>query len=213
MSPDEPDEEPRFRPFRPEDMDDCTRLAWDAWAADPDEPDEGVDPLVMTGYVRTFLARSNANEVAYDSHGLVGFLFGRIGKARTSSMLGEVSMIPQFLFQRHGMTISPMVLGHFFLTEFKVLVNDPKSDAEINLFIVDRRHRNRGLGTRLMERFIASARSAGCRLLTLYTDDQLSNWKYYEKRGFTAIATFHDSLTSYFTENKAKGIVYAMKLE
>ena len=205
-------EEVKFRPFQPEDIDACTRLAWDAWAADPDEPDEGVDPRVMTGYVRSFLARSNTNEIAYDSHGIVGFLFGRIGRVRTSSLIGEFSMIPHFMFQRYGAPASPIILAHFFLTEFKVMVNDPKSDAEINLFIVDSRHRGRGLGTMLMRRFIESAKKAGCKLLTLYTDDQLSNWKYYEKQGFTVVATFHDSLTSYFTERSAKGIVYAMKL-
>lgn len=213
MGPQEETEQPMFRPYRPEDIETCTRLAWDAWDADPDEPDEGVDPMVMEGYVRSFLARSNKNEVAYDSHGVVGLLFGRIGRTGTSSLVGELSMIPRFLFQRYGRPISPMVLVHFFLTEFKVMVNDPNGDAEVNLFIVDSEHRGKGLGTALMDRFIDSAKAAGCRLLTLYTDDQLSNWKYYEKKGFKVVATFDDSLTSYFSERKAKGIVYALELK
>ena len=201
------------RLFRPEDIDACTRLAWDAWAIGPDETEEHVDPRVMEGYVRSFLARSNWTEVAYDSHGVIGLMFGRIGEGERGAWLGELSMIPQFLFQRYGMTLSPMVLVHFFLTEFKVLLNVPKADAEINLFIVDSKHRGRGLGTKLMDRFIASARDAHCSLATLYTDDQLSNWKYYENRGFRRVATFDDSLTSYFTERKAKGIVFVLDLK
>lgn len=199
-----------------EDMDACSRLAWDAWVADSDKSDEFANPLVMEGYVRTFIVRSNWTDVAYDSHGVIGLLFGRIGrlrdKAGSRSLASKLGMIPQFLFGVHGQRVSPVVLWHFFMTEFKVLVNVPRSDAEVNLIIVGSKHQGKGLGKKLMERFVESARHAGCRLITLYTDDQASNWRFYEVIGFKKVATFHDGLTSHFVERDANGIVYVLDL-
>jgi ribosomal protein S18 acetylase RimI-like enzyme len=210
-------DEPHFREYQEVDMDECTRLAWEAWAADFAEPSEVVDPRAMEGYVRSFLVRSNWKVVVSDSQGVIGLLFGRIGglkdKGAGGSVATELGMIPQFLFGVDHPRLSPIVMLHFVLTEFKVLVNVPCSDAEINLIIVDRRHRGKGLGKELMDRFISAAKEAGCRLATLYTDDQMSNWKFYEIYGFRRVGTFHDSLASYFAEKKATGIVYVKDLK
>ena len=198
-------------------MDACSILAWGAWVADSDKGDEFANPLVMEGYVRTFLVRSNWTEVAHDSHGVIGLLFGRVRglreKAVNGSLTSMLGMIPQFLFGIHGQHVSPIVIWHFFLTEFKVLVNVPRSDAEVNLIIVDSKYQGKGLGRKLMERFVGAARDARCRLVTLYTDDQASNWRFYEALGFRKVATFHDGLTSYFVERDAKGIVYVLDVE
>jgi len=208
---------PRVREFQARDMDACSRLAWEAWAFDPMEATEEVDPRVMEGYVRSFLIRSNWKIVLEASDGVIGLLFGRIGgnkdKQGGGTIAHELGMIPQFLFGINGQHLSPAVLLHFFATEFKVLVNVPRSDAEINLIIVAKNHRGKGLGKQLMDRFIAAAKEAGCRLATLYTDDKMSNWKFYEIYGFKRVGTFHDSLTSYFAETEATGIVYALDLK
>ncbi|MBU0684865.1 MAG: GNAT family N-acetyltransferase [Thermoplasmatota archaeon] len=210
-------EGPLFRQFRADDMDACSRLAWDAWVAGSDKSDEFADPRVMEGYVRTFVVRSNWTEVAHDSHGVTGLLFGRIGslkgKAGSRSLSSKLGMIPQFLFGTHGQHVSPVLLWHFFMTEFKVLVNVPRSDAEVNLIIVDPKYQGKGLGKKLIERFVGAARDARCRLVTLYTDDQASNWRFYEVIGFRKVATFHDGLTSYFVERDAKGIVYVLDVK
>ena len=209
-------EAPRFRQSNEGDIDACSRLAWNAWASDSTHNDEQASPKVMEGYVRTFLARSNWTEVAYDSHGVIGVLFGRIGRRVenewSESITAVIHMIPQFLFGIEGHHVSPVVLWHFFTTEFKVLVNVPRSDAEVNLIIVDSEFRGRGLGKTLMDRFISTAKKAGSKLVTLYTDDQASNWRFYEVIGFRKVATFHDGLTTYFVEKDANGIVYVLDI-
>ncbi len=201
-------------------MDDATRLAWDAWAREgqENEEEEEVDPRVMEGYVSSFLMRSNWNEVAFDRHGVVGLIFGRIDAmpgrgGRLANALCELALVPRFLFNRFGTgAIAPPIIWHFFMTEFKVLVNKPRADAEINLIIVDNKHRGRGLGRMLVERFVKAARDIGSRMVTLYTDDQLSNWRFYEILGFRRVTTFRDGLTSYFAEKEAHAIVYALDL-
>lgn len=211
----------RFRRFEPGDMDAVTRLAWDAWALGGDEgegEEEAADPRVMEGYVSSFLMRSNYAEVALDSRGIVGVMFGRIkGLSRdgagAGSVVKELGLVPRFLFDSYGTSrIAPTVVWHFFMTEFKVLVNKPRSDAEVNLIIVDSSHRGKGMGRALMDRFIASAKGTGARSVTLYTDDKVSNWKFYEVLGFRKVATFHDGLTSYFAETDANAIVYELRL-
>lgn len=213
------EEEVHFRDYQSRDMPACTRLAWNAWALQDEEPSTEEDPSVMEGYVRSFLVRSNWNEVAYDnSHGVVGLLFGRIskgeGRPKTGSPISELGFIPRFLFGglRREPSISPVIILHFFMTEFKVFVNVPRADAEVNLLIVDKRHRGKRLGSSLVDRFVDEARKSGCDMVTLYTDDQMSNWKFYEIYGFKKVAEFHDSLTSFFSERSAKGIVYALVL-
>lgn len=215
-------EEIGFRPFEPGDILAATKLAWDAWARGGEEEDEDteeVDPRVMEGYVSSFIMRSNWNEVAHDSNGVIGIMFGRIdalakGGGGIRSALRELRLIPGFLFNRYGdEAVAPIVVWHFLMTELKVLLNKPRSDAEINLIIVDTGHRGKGIGRTLVERFIKAAKEAGSRQVTLYTDDQVSNWKFYEIIGFRRVATFHDGLTSYFAETNAKAIVYALDLK
>ena len=217
-----PKEQIGFRNYEQKDLEDATRLAWDAWARPGEEEtqsqEEAVDPRVMQGYVSSFLIRSNWNEVAYDDHGVVGVLFGRIDRlpgipGGLRRGLRELGLLPGFLFNRYGPgAIAPAVVLQFFLTEFKVLLNKPRADAEINLIVVDSKHQRKGLGRALVERFVQVASESGCRMVTLYTDNQVSNWRFYEIMGFKRIATFNDGLTGYFTETDAKGIVYALDL-
>ncbi len=203
-----------MREYRKEDLAACSRLAWEAWVA-PDEPmDEGL-PSPMEGYVRSFLMRSNWNYVVEDSGKIVALLFGRIGRGggKNGALLNELGMIPHFLFGDDPQHLPPVVVYHFFMTEFKVFVNVPRSDAEVNLVMVSRKLQRKGLGRQLMDRFVEAAERAGCKLMTLYTDNQMSNWRFYEIYGFRKVATFHDNLTSYFSETRADGIVYALDLK
>ncbi|SEI48382.1 N-acetylglutamate synthase, GNAT family [Azotobacter beijerinckii] len=51
--------------------------------------------------------------------------------------------------------------------------------------VVDAAARDRGLGTQLLEAAIATARSRGCRRITLLTDtDNLDAQRFYARRGF-----------------------------
>jgi ribosomal protein S18 acetylase RimI-like enzyme len=99
------------------------------------------------------------------------------------------------------------------LTELKLKVNMPRSDAEIRLFIVDSKHRGKGIGGMLIDRFLHTARDAGSTLATVYTDDKTSNWQFYEKYGFRRVGTFHDNVTSYFCNVDSTGMIYVLDLK
>jgi hypothetical protein len=64
-----------------------------------------------------------------------------------------------------------------------------------------------------MDRFLKAAADNGAKLVTLYTDDKMSNWQFYERKGFKKIGTFHDNITSHYGGADARGIIYAKELD
>lgn len=173
----------------------------------------------MEGYIESSLMDANWTDVACDSQGVVGFLFGRIDKYRgevadKGSMFGEIPTFAKYIVGKYRKT--PGILTLFWtvvLTEFKLKLNMPKSDAEIRLFIVDSKYRGRGIGGMLMDRFLGTVRDVGSTLATVYTDDKMSNWQFYEKYGFRKVGTFHDNVTSFFCDVDSTGIIYALDLK
>jgi ribosomal protein S18 acetylase RimI-like enzyme len=104
-------------------------------------------------------------------------------------------------------------LWNVLLTEFKLHLRLPKSDASIEMFIVDSRYRGKGIGTQLLDMFLETARASGAKLVSLYTDDRMSNWQFYETHGFKRIGTFYDNITSHYSGHDSVGIIYAMVLD
>jgi len=208
-----------FRRYAPEDLRACTRLAEEAWPPGPDLATKDVISWGMEGYIVSSLMNANWTEIAYDSQSVVGFLFGRIDKYRgdaaiPGSMFGELPTLAKHVVGRHRKT--PGILGLFYtlmLTELKLKVNMPRSDSEIRLFIVDSKHRGKGIGGMLIDRFLRAARDAGSSIATVYTDDKMSNWQFYEKYGFRRVGTFHDNVTSYFCNVDSTGIIYVLDLK
>jgi GNAT superfamily N-acetyltransferase len=208
-----------FRRYTPEDLRACSRLAEEAWPPGPDLAAKDEVSWGMEGYIESSLMNANWTEIAYDSQGVVGFLFGRIDRyhgevAVPGSMFGELPTLAKYVVGKYRKT--PGILGLFYtllLTELKLKVNMPRSDAEIRLFIVDSKHRGKGIGGMLIDRFLHNARDAGSTLATVYTDDKTSNWQFYEKYGFRRVGTFHDNVTSYFCNVDSTGIIYVLDLK
>jgi ribosomal protein S18 acetylase RimI-like enzyme len=128
-------------------------------------------------------------------------------------MLGELPSIVRSSLE-HGPTMKSMLgfLWSLGLTDLKLMLRMPKSDAAIEMLIVDSRHRERGIGTELMDRFLRTAADSGARLVTLYTDDRMSNWQFYERKGFRRVGTFYDNITSHYSGAHTRGIIYALDL-
>jgi len=208
-----------FRRYAPEDLRACTRLAEEAWPPGPDLVAKDAVSWGMEGYIESSLTDANWTDVAYDSHGVVGFLFGRIDKyrgevAEKESMFGEIPTFAKYIVGKYRRT--PGILTLFWtvvLTELKLKLNMPRSDAEIRLFIVDSEYRGRGIGGMLMDRFLHTVRDVGSTLATVYTDDMMSNWQFYEKYGFRRVGTFHDNVTSYFCNVDSTGMIYVLELK
>ena len=206
-----------FRPFTEGDVPACGRLARDAWPAGPGIASRETELAGMEGYVGYSLGSSNWGEVACTDGGIAGFLLGRIdglpgGPPPERGVLGEVpSMLASALGDEHR----PRLLGFLWslaLTEVKVRLNTPASDASVEMFIVGSGSRGKGVGTALLERFLEAARGAGASSVTVYTDELMSNWRFYEGRGFRRVASFHDNITSHYSGSPSRGFVFALDL-
>ncbi len=208
----------RFRSFAQGDIKGCARLARDAWPAGPSIASKELELAGMEGYMQYSLDSSNWSEVACTQDGMVGFLFGRIDGLPGSAppergLLGELpSLLSSILDHDRRETRMLAFLWSLAMTEFKVMVNTPESDAAVEMFIVDRAWRGKGVGSTLLDRFLKAARGAGAGRVTVYTDELMSNWRFYESRGFTRVATFHDNITSHYAGSPSRGFVFALEL-
>ena len=207
-----------FRIFDPGDLSTCGRLAEDAWPAGPSIASKDFEQSGMKGYVEYSRNRSNWTDVAFTSDGIIGFLFGRIDghlgePAPREPSLGELpSAIRSFLVRGHITPSLLMFLWNLTMTEVKLKLKMPKSDASIEMLIVDSKHRGKGVGKALLERFLMAAEESGASLVTVYSDNWVSNWRFYERRGFTKVETFHDNITSHYSGSNAQGIIFALNL-
>lgn len=207
-----------FRRYAPGDISACARLAREAWPAGRETGFQGSELAGMEGYMRYSLESSNWTDMAVAEGDIVGFLFGRIdglpdAPVPGTSMFGELPSLARTFLARERVT--PNVLRLFWslvMTDVKLALNTPRSDAAVEMLIVDSAHRGEGVGGMLLDRFLGAAEASGSRLVTVYTDELMSNWRFYEHRGFRRVATFHDDITSHYSGSPAKGIVYVMEL-
>jgi len=214
----DPGPEVSFRRYAPGDIPVCARLAKEAWPADESVAAGYSEQTGMEGYTEYSLSVSNYTEIATAQEGVVGFLFGRIdgypGKPiERQSTFGELPSLIRSSIERDQSFRSMFgFLWSLVLTDLKLMLRTPKSDAAIEMFIVDSRHRGRGIGSELIERFLKAARDSEARLVTVYTDDRMSNWQFYERKGFRRVGTFYDNITSHYSGAHARGIIYALDL-
>ncbi len=207
-----------FRECVSTDVPACAQMAEEAWPADPRVASRLHLLAGLEGYMEYGLTRSNWTDIACVDLVPAGLLFGRIdglqGRPQPSdSPLGELPWAAKSLMgARRDMLILLRFLWNLELTEMKARLNMPRADASIEMFIVGSAHRGEGIGTRLLERFVEEARRSGSKKVTVYTDDTLSNWQFYERRGFKRTGGFHDNITSYYSQKRCRGMVYAMDL-
>lgn len=201
------------------DLRACAELAAQAWPSKTFSMSWNDQVAGMEGYMMSTLAASTWAEVLEESGRVVGFLYGRIDKhwKTGTRLMPKRSSFPAVFAFTAARRERPLwflrMMWHIAMTELKLYLNRPRSDAEITMLIVDAAHRRKGYGRRLVERFIDVARAAGASTIMVYTDDQSSNWGFYERLGFARTAEFFDNMASFWVGRPAKGIIYLLTLE
>ena len=164
------------------------------------------------------LRASNYADIAYSPAGMAGFLFGRIdGHGEEKRVSGpdteETESKTRTSMRDWLFAISHLkFLWCILLTDLKLMLYMPRSDATIEMFIVASEHRGKGVGSALLERYLDAAKGSGAKLVTVYTDDRMSDWRFYERKGFTKVRTFKDNITSHYSGSYARGIIYKLEL-
>ncbi len=213
------------RPFTSADFEQCAKLAAQAWPVGSHLTSERESWRLMGPYIDIAAGWSNWKELACDDGGrLIGLLFGEV-RGRTprgrkpmgtgwNILASELKVHSRFVLGRYGQVKNlHRVLRSFGMTELKLIINRPEADAEVNLFLVKSEDRGKGIGTMLMNRFVAAARGAGSRRVSVYADDKASHWEFYEHYGFQRTGTFYDNWSSYYNLIDSYGIRLAMDLD
>jgi len=207
-----------FRPFNKDDIQKCSRFAADAWPQlsskmlNKDITKLMIADLQLACFTSTWL------EVACDSDEVVGFLFARVNADFTKKrgfkvLAASLVVCAKTIIGSYGRIVKPFTfLKKTIAVERKAKKYSPKSDAEVEYFVIDAKYRGKGIGKALMDRFISTARKSGVKTVILCTD-QLSNWKFYEKYGFKRHNTFIDDLSSYCDGEDIEGYIYSMEID
>lgn len=208
-----------FREYEPNDLSRCAQLAAEAWPV-MDHISGGSERWrIMVPYIEIASAWSNWTDVAcLESGELIGLIFGETRGGHneafpTRVISSELSATAKFILGRYGrIERLPTVLWNFLMTEMKLLVNRPDADAEVMLFLVDSKFRGKGIGRILMDKFVGVARQNRSKRVSVYADDQTSNWRFYEDYGFERTGVFYDNWSSYFNKNRSMGIRLVLDL-
>lgn len=204
-----------FRPFQKDDIPECAQFAADAWpVASAMVPEQDVVKL-MHAYVELCRLPSNRLEAACISGQIAGILFGRFNAEYTMAhelraLFSYLSLGMRAIAGKYGKLSKPLiVLRKSIATSAQVRKHMPKSDAVVEWFVVDAKHRGKGIGRALMDRFVNAAQGKGAQTIALHTD-QLSTWQFYERYGFTRLSTFTEIFSSYLKSKDVKGFVYTL---
>lgn len=207
-----------FRPYHTDDLADCARFAAEAWPSISVLMPEGDIEELLSVDIRLACQTSTWLEIACLSGKITGFLFARIDSDlnKIVSLRAFISRLMtglELILGKHGKIPNRFTfLKKLILSEIKFKRNSPKSDAEILFFVVESKHRGKGIGKTFMDRFINAAKEKKVQTIILSTD-ALSNWKFYEKYGFERYSEFTDDISSYIEGEDVKGFIYQMKLK
>ena len=175
---------------------------------------------IMEPYVEIAVAWSNWTDIAcLDSGEMIGVIFGdtRAKDSRGAGrrlMASEIRACTKIVLGRYGKVKRlPTLLWNFMMTEMKLLINRPETDAEIMLLLVDSRQRGKGIGRTLVDRFVNNALEAGSKRMSVYADDLASNWHFYESYGFKRAGLFFDNWSTYYNGERSMGIRFILDLD
>jgi len=211
-------DELQFREVTTKDIRKCAEITADAWFVVSNVmPKEDVVKF-WSAFINLFRTFSTRSEVALISGNIVGLLFGRIdrdyGMKDKFKLFFSVSAIfIGIITGKYGRVSKRFTfLRKLILTEIKVLRNNPKSDGEVTLFVVDSKYRGKGIGRILMDRFLDAAKKKNAKVIVVNTGQRLANWKFYEIYGFKRYGAFHDDLVSYVMNEDAENLIYTIDL-
>ncbi|MCL0059350.1 GNAT family N-acetyltransferase [Dehalococcoidia bacterium] len=163
-------------------------------------------------------AVSTYSELAIVDGEVAGFIFGRIERHFTlmdkcRSVKRYLPLLGRFLLGEFGPRRKLLqLLGPLAGEEQVLRRNVPPSEGRIEYFAVSPEYQGKGVGTRLMDRFVQYAGRYGVRAVSVFTGETVSFW-FYERYGFQRWAEFDSPLGSYLHGKPIKGFSYRLPLQ
>lgn len=203
-----------YRRYDKVDLDALTELTKQAWPVVYKLADDKNATLLAKSYVLGNICSANYASIACDGDKIVGFLIANI-KTRKGGKLdnsGNKKLVFDYFLGRYGRFRKRFRMLFAQLSAFARTERICKHfDAEILLFVVDSTYRGHGIGTTLINDFLAAAKSDGAKTVFLATDI-LCNRIFYEKLGFKKYGEFYDDCLSILMGQKTNTDIYLLPI-
>ena len=199
-----------YRPYREQDLDRCAELAKDAWPIISRIADDQNALPFMRAYVEHNLALSDYAQVCCDGDRVAAFLLGHTKKRKRTPEQRRKNnrFFYDVLRGKYGRVRKQRrLLLSLIISAVKVEILCTHFDGEVLLFVVDEAYRSRGIGRTMLGRFLDYASQEGLSTVYLSTDTE-SNWRFYEKYGFTKYRDFYDNGLSVMAGKRMKSFIY-----
>ncbi len=203
----------QFREFEATDFDDSLLTACEAW------PDDNA--ILPESFLRSdiglYFSLATWARVATVSNRVVDVLLGQINKdlgfrGQIKSAILSIRQVLLVSLGAYGRLPRRFTfLRKYLVTEIKWARNRPVSDAEITLLMVSADYRGLGIGKQLMDLFLRAARAGGAQKASVSTEEG-SNWRFYERYGFSRCCDFYDDLDSFIRNRNVRAFYYTLDL-
>jgi ribosomal protein S18 acetylase RimI-like enzyme len=209
-----------FRSCARADYPACADVGARAFALDAGALDRNLNGMPTSIYkaaVEVCDAVSTYRELAIIDGEVAGFIFGRIDRHftlidRCRSVKRYFALLKPFLLGRFGRRRKLVkLLGHLLREEQELRRNAPPSEGRIEYFAVSPEYQGKGVGRKLMDRFVRYAERCGVQALSVFTGESVS-FGFYERYGFQRWAEFHSPFASYLHGKPVKGFSYRLAL-
>ncbi len=206
-----------IRPYQDDDYEACCEIVEQAWDFAGHLHPKSVADFGTRLYTIGSLGGSNYAVVVEETGTVVGFLFGRAGRATRSrtpyrGLRGGLRLLGEFISLR-GLTTGQK--WRWFQAIRRHQINRARLGVrvkdEVTLFAVGKAARGKGYGGELMTSFVNHCRQLGIELIVVETDSD-SSYGFYDSFGFEVVGEFDSPMNELFMGSRGRSWLYVLDL-
>lgn len=183
-----------IRPYRPEDLAGCVQCFYEGFFNCPVQPQ---DMAFIQDYTQVLIEKCNFTLVALAQGKVVGYISGGYQKAFSPSLAKQHSPKPhyglfikifvKYYLKRYAMSGPFKAEYDIFFAKVQERKSDTLGPCDCELVtLTSRKGYRKGLGTALVNAFLAHCRSNNVKTVRLVTTSDVS-YSFYDKYGFTRV--------------------------
>lgn len=204
--------ETMLRDYESIDYSQCEALVNEAWEFDKNFKPQALADIAKLIYTKGSEVNSNYMRVAEIEGNVAGFIFGlneNRPKPRNNYLFGLKVMIKLLMVKPFLPSSRKELLSSFSVHELNRTKLVDRGRSEIVLFVVSKKFKGQGLGSRLWSEFLSHCQESAVESIIVETN-KYGAATYYEQLGFELIGDF-DSPVHAFAAPNGKACMYEFR--